>query len=222
VVNKVVTDVDTIVRPNSGYNTRNIGQLEFDDAPLAGVGEETIPAGAITLTINEADFSPLNEPVYNTGGGLGNAGWEYFFEITNVSGEGITFIDNEPVHVDFTADVSIAIGSFGTILPNTFDGTVTISGRRFVFDVDDVQTNPSPLGLLSNVRVVCNREGGMSAVILVDCPADVNTDGSIDLEDLYAVNLAPEDLNGDGFASQLDSSCLLNALRDAELVDAMP
>ena len=222
VFNKVVTDVDTILRPNSGYNTRNIGQLEFDDAPLAGMGEETIPAGALTLTINQADFSPLNEPVYNTGSGIGNAGWEYFFEITSVTGDGITFIDNEPVHVDFAADVSIAIGSLGTILPNTFNGTVTISGNTFVFDIDDVQTNPSPLGLLSDVRVVCNRRGRMAAVVLVECPSDVNADGLVNPEDLYALNESLEDLNGDGFVSQLDASCLRTALREGEQIDVLP
>lgn len=48
------------------------------------------------------------------------------------------------------------------------------------------------------------------------CPVDVNGDGRIDLDDVYALLASPQDLNGDGVANATDSTCLLNWLRRSE------
>lgn len=48
------------------------------------------------------------------------------------------------------------------------------------------------------------------------CPVDVNADGAIDAEDLYAHVAAPADLNGDAAAHALDIQCLRAWLRRNE------
>lgn len=48
------------------------------------------------------------------------------------------------------------------------------------------------------------------------CPVDVNGDGRIDIDDVYALLGSPQDLNGDGVANVLDHGCLLNWLRRSE------
>lgn len=54
------------------------------------------------------------------------------------------------------------------------------------------------------------------------CPTDVNTDGVIDIEDLYRQAAAPADLNGDGAANTADSACLRAWLRRHEAESARP
>jgi len=51
------------------------------------------------------------------------------------------------------------------------------------------------------------------------CPIDVNGDGMIDIEDLYAAIIAPADRNGDGVTNAADWRCLLNWLRRHENTD---
>lgn len=48
------------------------------------------------------------------------------------------------------------------------------------------------------------------------CPVDVNGDGRIDADDVYALLASPQDLNGDGISNTADSACLVHWLRRAE------
>lgn len=51
------------------------------------------------------------------------------------------------------------------------------------------------------------------------CAVDINGDGLIDTDDLYALIQNPVDINGDGAADELDAKCLEKYLRRFELRD---
>lgn len=51
------------------------------------------------------------------------------------------------------------------------------------------------------------------------CPVDLNSDGAITIDDVYAVTLSPTDLNGDGIADAQDARCLKNWIRRHEMGD---
>ena len=55
--------------------------------------------------------------------------------------------------------------------------------------------------------------------IPTSCPVDVNNDGVVDVEDLYAFTQNPSDINGDGNTNADDTRCLTNAIREGELQD---
>ena len=48
------------------------------------------------------------------------------------------------------------------------------------------------------------------------CPVDLNTDGAVNVEDLYRHLAAPTDLNGDGSANATDHACMRAWLRRNE------
>lgn len=131
------------------------------------MGLETIAASALTIDINAAGFSPLNS-VHNSGSGFGNAGWDYLFNVSNVLGNGLTFVDGSLTSIDLTADVSI-LPRFGGrpafAFANSYDGTLAIVGNQFRFDVDVTQDNTTPLGAITDSRIVFNRGGTITAVV---------------------------------------------------------
>lgn len=54
---------------------------------------------------------------------------------------------------------------------------------------------------------------------LEQCPVDINADGVVNEEDLYALLQAPQDLSGNGVTDLADIQCLLNWLRRNEQTD---
>ncbi|MEM9066057.1 MAG: GC-type dockerin domain-anchored protein [Planctomycetota bacterium] len=187
---------------DTDFATRSSGRVLYDDSVISGVGMETIPPGSLTIEIDGASFSPLNSS-RNAGSGLGNAGWDYVVEATPLSGGGLTLVDGAPVSFDLVADVSLTIrfGGFDTAaFPSTYDGSLTLSGNTFAFDIDVTQDNASPLGALTDTRVVVNRAGTIESLAAGGgcSPADLTTtgatlagqlgfgeaDGIVDLDDL--------------------------------------
>lgn len=164
VYNKTVTAAD--------YATFSAGSIGYDDAALTGSGMETIAADALTFTFNDAGFSPLGS-VYNSGSGVGNAGWSYVITASNVSGNGLTFTGGVLSSIDLTADISVAV-LFAGVLPleYSYAGALTISGDQYMFELDVTQDNVSPLfGTISDTRMVFNRAGSIAAVTAVPEPS---------------------------------------------------
>ncbi|MEO1534762.1 MAG: hypothetical protein AAFS11_04265, partial [Planctomycetota bacterium] len=176
VLNTGITDPD--------FSTRSAGEITYDDAPLAGVGTELVVPEDLTFTIAGESFSSLNS-VHNTGGGVGNAGWTYVISIDNPTGAGLTVVDGEPVSLDVSAGVTIQVLFAGQApLANMYTGTVTFAGDSFLFDIDVTQDTPSPLGLLSDTRLIFNRTGTIDAIAAsASCPADTNDDGTVNPAD---------------------------------------
>lgn len=79
------------------------------------------------------------------------------------------------------------------------------------------------LGALGLAELI--QPGAIDAVLarpyppLEMCPVDINGDGEIDLEDLYAAVATPLDINGDLIATAADWECLANWLRRHENTD---
>ncbi|MEM8876111.1 MAG: GC-type dockerin domain-anchored protein, partial [Planctomycetota bacterium] len=159
-----------------------------DSSLITGVGIETVAAADLTVEIDGDAFSSLNS-IHNTGSGVGNAGWTHAISVNNPSGPGLTLEDGTPVSIELVADVSIEVSFAGQIpLGNTYDtpGGLVISGDTFTFDVDVTQTTPSPLGLLTDTRLVFNRTGTIAGIATDDCPGDVNGDGDLNGSDFFA------------------------------------
>lgn len=165
VYNKTVTAAD--------YATFSAGAIDYDDSALTGSGTETIAAGALAFSFNNAGFSPLGS-AYNSGSGFGNAGWSYTIAASNVSGSGLTFTDGVLSSIDLTADISVTV-LFAGMLPftSTYDGQLTIAGNQYAFDLDVTQDNVEPVfvGAVSDTRMVFNRAGSIAAVTAVPEPS---------------------------------------------------
>ena len=53
------------------------------------------------------------------------------------------------------------------------------------------------------------------------CAADVDQDGAVDVDDLYAVHATPVDVNGDGFVDAEDTACMVNSVRADESLEML-
>jgi hypothetical protein len=158
VLNKTVTESD--------FATLSAGTVSYDDASLTGVGVETIPASALTIDVNKDGFSPINSP-NNNGSGVGNAGWDYVIDVTNLVGAGLTFVDGNLTSAEFDADVSVLPRFGGTdtgAFSTSYDGTLSVTGDAFAFDVDVMQDVGTLFGTLSDTRLVFNRAGSIAAI----------------------------------------------------------
>lgn len=160
VVNKTFTQAD--------FSTFSAGSISYDQSSLTGVGAETVAASALTLTINGTGFSPYHS-AYNT---AGNASWEYAITASNLSGAGLSFLNGALVGVDLNANISVAVsyvvnGLDPSLLKwgNAYDGTLSIAGDHYAFDLDVTQSNTTILGALTDTRMVLNREGSIAAVV---------------------------------------------------------
>ncbi|MEM9420253.1 MAG: hypothetical protein AAGA25_14535 [Planctomycetota bacterium] len=161
VLNKSVTESD--------FATVSSGTIDYDDVGLTGTGTEVLGVSDISVTVDAAVFSPRNSP-NNSGSGVGNAGWTYAISASGLAGTGLTFVDGALESADFTADISIELildgGAFGPLaFADTYDGTLTVSGDQFSFDVDVIQGNTAPfLEPFTDTRIVFNRSGSIAAI----------------------------------------------------------
>lgn len=206
---------------DADFSTRPIGQLQFEDARLANVGTEFVPASEVTVVVDGPAFSPINS-THNFGSGVGNAGWDYTVEVTNLTGAGVVLDDGIAVAVDLVGDVSVTVRFLGIAdgaFPETYDGSVRFGANRFAFDVDVTQDNVTLLGPVFDTRLVFNRSGTIESIPFSGCAADVNGDGAVDIDDLYVIHQHPVDVNGDGVADALDRNCLETFLRRNEIHD---
>ncbi|MEM1422561.1 MAG: hypothetical protein AAGH64_01010, partial [Planctomycetota bacterium] len=64
-------------------------------------------------------------------------------------------------------------------------------------------------------------DGRQYASVFRALNADVNADGSVDVEDLYALNTAPTDINDDGTPDVGDLRTLTKRVRTGEVFDAV-
>lgn len=164
VLNKSITQAD--------FSTFSAGSISYDETVLTGIGSETIAISALTLSFNDAGFSPIYSP-YNTGTGFGNFGWGYEITATNLAGGGLSFVDGQLVGVDLSADISVSVrfaDNAALAFGSTYDGGLSISGNQYAFDVDVTQSNMTVFGELPNTQLVFNRAGSIAAVTAVPEP----------------------------------------------------
>lgn len=175
----------------SDFATLSAGRIDFDNSLVTGVGTETIPASALsfdfntfawdgtvttaqtgdlrsnfaTTPVNISPFSPVYSP-YNDGSGAGNAQLYYLISVSNVTGDGLTFLNGDLVDIDVDADMKIngvvaPFSSFGSL---EYDGSFSIDGSDYLFDVSGTDT----LAFFSNTNLIANRAG---TALLVPEPA---------------------------------------------------
>lgn len=151
---------------SSDFNTMSAGSVSFDDSLLLGSGVETVATADLTLVVDGDGFSPYMSD-YNSGTGLGDFAFHYTITTSNISGNGLTFVDGQLTSVDLDADVSVAV-DFGNIeafaWDDSYDGSLSISGADYAFDLDVSQPNVTPLAPLESTRMVFNRSGSIAAV----------------------------------------------------------
>jgi hypothetical protein len=162
VQNKAITQAD--------FSTFSVGSISYNEAALTGVGTETIAVSALSVSINGAGLSPLTS-AYNLNN---NFAWSYAITASNLTGGGLTFNNGVLVGVDLDADVSVSVSWLGNpaaTWASTYDGTLSINGDSYAFDVDVTQSNVTPLfGTLTGTHLVFNRAGSISAVSAVPEP----------------------------------------------------
>ncbi|MEF7613149.1 FxDxF family PEP-CTERM protein [Aquincola sp. MAHUQ-54] len=154
----------------AGFSTFSVGSISYDETVLTGVGTETIGVGALSVAVDGAGLSPFTS-AYNVGN---NFAWSYTITASNLTGGGLTFNNGVLVGVDLDADVSVSVSWLGNpaaTWDSTYDGTLSISGDSYAFDVDVTQSNVTPLfGTLNGTHLVFNRAGTIAAVSAVPEP----------------------------------------------------
>lgn len=155
---------------DADFEDTDIGEIDFDESLLSGVGTETIGVADLTLNLDGTEFASQNNQPF--GGDPGNPSEgrsnnnefanAVLLSASNLTGNGLTFEDGVLKSIDLIADVSATAGpgaapQFGF----TVDGTLSFSGNRFQFDVDGLDSSP----FAQNVRLVLNRSGRVSAVV---------------------------------------------------------
>jgi hypothetical protein len=172
VMNKSITDAD--------FTSTNLGSFTHVSSLVTGIGTEVVPAAALSLTVNAADFSPFPTVAnggHNTGSGFGNFAWDYVITPSNLQGNGLTYENGVLISIDVTANIGV-LPRFRnqegtTILPfaNDYDGTVTFSSNGFQFNLDVTQDVGSAFGTFEDTRMTFNRAGSINAVVPVPEPA---------------------------------------------------
>lgn len=157
------------------FATFSAGTIGYDETTLTGVGTEVISVAGLTLTINSAGFSPYLS-AYNTGSGLGDFAFNYTITPSNLTGGGLTFTNGVLTSVDLDASIAVKVG-LGTnpafALGSLYNGTLSIDGASYAFNLDETKNNTSPLGALTNTHMVFNRAGSIAAVTAVPEPSTV-------------------------------------------------
>lgn len=171
VMNQTITD--------SNYSTLSAGVIKFDNSHLTGSGTEKISVSNLTFDLNTyewdgytangwntgtgnikiSSFSPVYTD-YNYGGGAGNAAGFYDITLSNITGEGLTFVDGALTAMDIDADLSIVmrIGNFPLAGSLPFEGKFTANGMNYLFELDDFNS----VAVFSDVHMVMNRAGTAS------------------------------------------------------------
>ena len=184
--------VNNLVVTDSNYTTMSAGLIGFDSSLLSGTGTEVISVSNLTFNFDTylwdgytggdggpyqvADsttyISPFStvQTAYNDASGAGNAAIIYNLSLSNVSGVGLTFQDGVLVNMDIDGDLSVLlrVGYFFVepdspyidMASATFTGTFSADGLGYEFAVDDTQS----AGIFTDVHMVMNREGTISAV----------------------------------------------------------
>jgi len=158
---------------SGNFSTLSAGTISFDDEMLSGVGVETVGVDALTLAINGQGFSPFFSE-HNSGAGFGDFAFNYTITASNATGAGLTFVDGALTSVDLDADISVAVefgAGLGAFFGDTYDGSLSITGATYAFDVDVTQDTTSLLGDLNNTHLVFNRTGTIAAVSPIPEPS---------------------------------------------------
>jgi len=167
VLNKAITQAD--------FSTFSAGSISYDGSLLTGIGNETIAVGALTLSFNNAGFSPIDSP-YNTDRtevNYGNFGWGYAITASNLGGNGLSFSNGQLVGVDLSADISVSVRFADDprlAFASPYDGSLSITGNHYAFDVNVTQSNGTVFGVLPDTQLVFNRAGTIGAVAAVPEP----------------------------------------------------
>lgn len=179
--------VQNKARTQSDFSTFSAGSIVYDDSVLTGSGTEVIGVSALSLTFNNAGFSPALSPYNdNVGASQGNFGFSVVLTASNLSGNGLTFTNGVLTSVDLGSDISIAVTGLGATFQYTYDGSLSVAGNSYVFDVNQQKTNSIvildceivpgeciefPPVVFNDTRVVLNRAGTIAAVSPVPEPA---------------------------------------------------
>lgn len=163
VLGKDITDAE--------FATLSAGTVSYDEGLLTGSGMEYISVTDLTLSINGRGFSPFHSG-HNTTVGIGDFPFNYQIEASNLTGTGLTFLDGQLTSVDFDADIAVntQLGELPYFL-NPYEGSLSVTGDFYAFDLDVTQDTPSPLGDMTDTHMVFNRAGNISAVSAVPEPS---------------------------------------------------
>lgn len=150
-----------VLHPNPG--AFDIGSLTYDTNRLTGIGTEILDPTKFELTISRADYSfnVLNESTApGTWTGYPYYYWgidNYTLSISNISGEGLTFVNGVLTTMDFQANVRIT----SPMAPNvTWDGTLSFDGLNFVFNINESEF----VNGFGDLHIVMDRAGTISLI----------------------------------------------------------
>ena len=165
---KTVTDAD--------FSQFNVGSITYSDSLITGVGTETIGIADLTLAIDASDFNPMG-----TARNVSNEfAWTYDITASGLTGSGLTFVNGELTDINLQADLAIDVKFLGSIklnwdTPSTSlvqAASFNISGDQLSFSLDQIASAPvTPVGSVTDARLILNRAGTIDAVRAVPVPA---------------------------------------------------
>ncbi|WP_309380347.1 hypothetical protein [Cerasicoccus frondis] len=169
--NNTVTDDDA--------TSYSFGKLSWDDDLLNGVGAETLSPSQFSLELDGEPYSPYSGP-HNINNEFG---WGVRFDIVEVTGEGLTFIDGQLTDINISVQLSIVIfGNVNGFKPEStpaFSGLISFANGRFVHNVNHTQTIIAPVvGPIEDAKLYSNAQGDIKN--LYAPVVDTDTDGASD------------------------------------------
>lgn len=144
----------TVAHPNPA--NFNLGTLGFDESLLTGSGLEILAPNQFTLGLIRDDYSfnVLNEDT-TPGSWVGYPYFywgvdDYSFNVSGMSGTGLTFLDGELSSMDFVVDFEIV----SPLDPDPWEGTLTFAGNEWTYDVND-----SNATFFGDMHILMDRSG---------------------------------------------------------------
>ncbi|MEM6392109.1 MAG: hypothetical protein AAF797_04995 [Planctomycetota bacterium] len=175
----------------SDFSTLSSGRIDYDDSTLVN-GSGVVPVSALTFdfntfawdgtitpdqtgdprsnwTVDPVNISPLSpvQTPFNDGSGAGNAQFYHLISISNVTGDGLTFVNGELTEMDFIGDVTVNtfVAPFAGLGSLEYTGTLTGGSLgdplSYVFDVSGTDS----AGIFGGVNFILNRSGTASLVV---------------------------------------------------------
>lgn len=144
----------------------NLGTIEYDETLITGTGTEVISPDELTINIDTSEFDPMtSERNINN-----EFSWTYGITLSNVQGNGLTFIEGQVSSIDLVADVTVDVfflgnESFKFDPAFTQEAAFTIVTDLVTFDLDITQDSQSLLGSVENARMVLNRSVSLNNTI---------------------------------------------------------
>ncbi|MEM7083144.1 MAG: dockerin type I domain-containing protein [Pseudomonadota bacterium] len=213
VENKTITDAD--------FGFFDFGLMSYDDALVSATGQSIVGPSDLTFELDGTDVSPIFGPRNPNN----EFGWSYRLSVANVTGSGLTFEGGQLVSIDLLGDIVVSVffaDQFEITPPFTESGSFRIAGNQLVFDLDQTQDLTTPLGLISDSRMVFNRSGTIEGIALPDSDGDGADDGSDNCT--LTANASQLDADSDGYGNACDADfnndCATNFVDFAALSNA--